>query len=100
MQGVKSVNHVQTHRNSAQLLDSAYRKMEGLSEEALVRIIAVIDEMISAPVTHTDADTQADRKKAAYQAMLDMKACSKYPSHIDEKKIKEEAIIKKYGRFN
>ena len=94
------MNHVQSRMNNTQLLESAYQKMKGLSEEALLRIIAVIDEIMQNPVTITDSHTQADRKKAAYQAMLDMKARSKYPSHIDEKKIKEEAIAEKYGCFD
>ena len=39
-------------------------------------------------------------KAVAYQAMLEMKAKSKYLPHIDEKQIKEEAIMAKYGRFD
>ena len=53
----------------------------------------MIQKIISECIIYDDI--QAEQKKTAYQAMLKMKAKSKYPVHIDEKNLKEEAILKR-----
>lgn len=75
----------------------AYEKIMKLPDDGIRLILALADEIARQEKTAQYADIERERKKKAYQDMLQMKEQSSYPKDFDYKKIMEEAMNERFG---
>jgi hypothetical protein len=82
------------------LRQEAYEKMAGLSDNSLRLVIALVEEMRKQSSPQPDAASDADEKRAAFLDAINHRRLNPFPKDIDVEKLREEAIIEKYGRFD
>ena len=82
------------------LRQEAYEKMAGLSDNSIRLVIALVEEMRKQSAAQPAPDSDADAKRAAFLDAMEHRRRNPFPADIDVDKLREEAMIEKYGRFN
>lgn len=79
------------------LQQEAYEKIMKLPDDGVRLIIALADALTEQTYPSQHSNPGAEKKKKAYQDMLEMKKRSTFPKDLDPKKIKEEALNERFG---
>lgn len=75
----------------------AYEKIMKLPDDGVKLILVIADEIARQHGIIEDEDVEIEKKKKAFERMLEMREKSTYPKDFDYKKVMEEAINEKYG---
>lgn len=75
----------------------AYEKIMKLPDDGVKLILVIADEIARQHGIIEDEDVEIEKKKKAFERMLEMREKSTYPKDFDYKKVMEEAINEKFG---
>ena len=78
------------------LRQEAYEKIAALPDNGIRLVIALADELLK----QSAAQPAPDEKRAAFLDAMEHRRRNPFPADIDVDKLREEAMIEKYGRFN
>ena len=84
------------------LRQEAVEKMALLPEAGVRVVLAMVDEMLrqnAKEKPNQKANEDIQRRRAAFKAIIDMRARSPFPADFDYDKARAEALTEKYGRF-
>lgn len=76
----------------------AYEKIMRLPEDGIRLILVMADEIARQHGIFPDADIE--KKKKAFQNMLELREQAEYPKDFDYRKVMEEAVNEKYNFTN
>ena len=84
------------------LQQEAYQKIACLPDSNVRLIIALVDEMLkqSAQAVSTSPVKAGDAAPSAFQKAMEYRRLHPFPKDMDWKKVREEAVAEKYGRFD
>ena len=82
------------------LRQEAYNKIDALSDNGIRLVIALADELLKQSAPQPAPANDADEKRAAFLDAMNHKRMNPLQKDIDADKLREEAMIEKYGRFN
>ena len=82
------------------LRQEAYEKIAALPDNGIRLVIALADELLKQSAAQPAPDSDADEKRAAFLDAMEHRRRNPFPADIDADKLREEAMIEKYGRFD
>ena len=82
------------------LRQEAYEKIAALPDNGIRLVIALADEILKQSNPEPVPASDADEKRAAFLDAINHRRLHPFPKDIDVEKLREEAMIEKYGRFD